>query len=75
MPPQDESYKGMSPRDMLVLIYERLEQMSHHNDANEKRIDALEKKVLQFETQIRMIVVGASATATILSIVISLGLK
>jgi len=79
MPPQDEPYKGMTPRDMLVLIYESLERMRQHNESNEERISALEKDLLQFKTEsatrMRVIVAGASAVVTILSIIISLSLK
>jgi hypothetical protein len=76
MPPQDELYKGMTPRDMLVLIYESLERMRQHNEANEDRIAALEKDLLQFKTEtttrMRVVIAGVSAVVTILSIVISL---
>lgn len=79
MPPQDELYKGMTPRDMLVLIYENLKQLTAHNESNEEKIAALEKDLLQFKTEMttrmRVIVAGVSVVVTILSIVISLFFK
>jgi hypothetical protein len=48
----DKEYKGMTERDLLVLLNERVGHLQRGFDANETRMDTLEKDFLMFKTEL-----------------------